>query len=114
MQARLEAERKRAEEAKAAAVEADRKAAKEAAEKVAKEDSARAAAAAVVASAVAIGRQTDASSVVVNDGSRKFRPDGVKEVLQAGMSVPKSYAISRGQPSLFHVSTVLFAMIHPF
>lgn len=82
--ARLEAERKRAEEAKAAAVEADRKAAKEAAEKVAKEDSARAAAAAVVASAVAIGRQTDASSVVVNDGSRKFRPDGVKEVLQAG------------------------------
>lgn len=82
--ARIEAERKRAEEAKAAAVEADRKAAKEAAEKVAKEDSARAAAAAVVASAVAIGRQTGASSVVVNDGSSKFRPDGVKEVLHAG------------------------------
>lgn len=98
MQARIEAERKRAEEAKAAAVEADRKAAKEAAEKVAKEDSARAAAAAVVASAVAIGRQTGASSVVVNDGSSKFRPDGVKEVLHAGMSVPKSYAISRGNP----------------
>lgn len=82
--ARLEAERKRAEEAKVAAVEADRKAANEAAEKVAKEDSARAAAAAVVASAVAIGRQTGASSVVVNDGSSKFRPDGVKEVLHAG------------------------------
>ncbi|KAH7865197.1 hypothetical protein Vadar_003463 [Vaccinium darrowii] len=70
--ARLEAEKKRAEEAKAAAVEADRKAAKEAAEKVAKEDSARAAAAAFVA------------SKAVNDEPMEFSYYGVEEALQAG------------------------------
>ncbi|KAH7857708.1 hypothetical protein Vadar_015617 [Vaccinium darrowii] len=82
--ARLLAEKKRAEEAKAAAVEADRKAAKEAAEKVAKEDADRAAATAVVASGVAIGRQTGASSVTLNDESSEFSSDRVKEVIQAG------------------------------
>jgi len=85
MQARLEAEKKRAEEAKAAALETERKAAKEAEKKIAAEDSARsAAAAAVVPSKEATGSPKRASLGTLNDQSNKSVSDGVKTVQQAG------------------------------
>ncbi|XP_052206185.1 mRNA export factor GLE1 isoform X2 [Diospyros lotus] len=84
-EARLEAEKKRAEEAKAAALETERKAAKEAEKKIAAEDSARsAAAAAVVPSTDATGSPKRASLGILNDQSNKSVSDGVKTVQQAG------------------------------
>ncbi|KAL7174196.1 hypothetical protein ACSBR2_033450 [Camellia fascicularis] len=77
-EARLEAEKKRTEEAKAAALEAARKAAKEAAEKVATEDLARAAA------AVVAPKEATSSSGILNDQSNKSGSDVVRKVQQAG------------------------------
>ncbi|GMP82598.1 hypothetical protein CsSME_00036833 [Camellia sinensis var. sinensis] len=69
LRARLEAEKKRAEEAKAAALEA--------AEKVAAEDLARAAA------AVVAPKEATSGSGILNDQSNKSGSDGVKKVQQA-------------------------------
>ncbi|KAA8533231.1 hypothetical protein F0562_033236 [Nyssa sinensis] len=82
-EARLQAEKKRAEEAKAAALEADRRAAKEATEKIAAETSGRADAT-VVPPKEAVGQQMGASFEILNDQSKGSGSDGLKKAPSAG------------------------------
>ena len=93
MQARLEAEKKRAEEAKAAALDAERKAAKDAAEK---------AAAALVSSKEVKGQPKGSGS----DQQKKVQSTGIsianmKETLSLSLSPPLSLSLPRHHAVIF-------------